>query len=114
MKRYLIEGSCDGNLFTETIDAENQEQAEALAVERLKEAWGEPDAECLDDLGDCATVREYGPDDYMRDAAPDLLAALESATEWLSLITESNDLNDDDRERLASYAAAIAKARGEG
>jgi hypothetical protein len=45
MKRYLIEGSCDGNLFTETIDAENQEQAEALAVERLKEAWGEPDAD---------------------------------------------------------------------
>ena len=78
MPKYLIEGSCDGSLFAETIEANSQTEVEALAIERLCEAWGEtysPDT-TLDDLGDCATLREYTADDYTRDAAPALLAAL--------------------------------------
>ena len=46
-------------------------------------------------------------------AAPDLLAALESVSEWLSLIVDLNYCDDDDRARLGQYAAAIAKAKGE-
>ena len=79
MKRYLIEGCCDGGLFAETVDAESQEQAEELALERLKEAWREPDAESLDDLGDCATVREYSPDEYARVAGGECLAGAGAA-----------------------------------
>jgi len=76
MPLYLIEGSKDGDMFAETIEADTMEEAEALAVERLKEAWGEDEAEELSDLGDAALVTEYGPDDYARDAAPELLVAL--------------------------------------
>lgn len=78
MPKYLIEGSCDGGLFGETIEANSQADAEAFAIERLCEAWGEeygPDT-TLDDLGDCAMVTEYTADDYARDAAPAMLALL--------------------------------------
>lgn len=77
MPKYLIEGSCDGGLFGETIEANSQADAEAFAIERLCEAWGEefgPDT-TLDDLGDCAVVTEYSAADYARDAAPDLIEA---------------------------------------
>ena len=80
MPRYLIEGSCDGSQFAEAIDANSQEDAEALAIERLCEAWGEeygPNT-TLDDLGDAASVTEYSPADYAREAAADMLAALKA------------------------------------
>lgn len=78
MAKYLIEGSCDGSLFSETIEANSADEAEALAIQRLCEAWGEdygPDVE-LSDLGDCASVTEYTAEDYARDAAPAMLEAL--------------------------------------
>lgn len=118
MKRYLIEGCCDGGLFAETVDAESQEQAEALALERLKEVWREPDAESLDDLGDCATVREYSPDEYARDAGPELLDILQQLMPGISLEVEcrkhgGNDEDWHELERLEGLAyAAIAKATG--
>ena len=46
-------------------------------------------------------------------AAPDLLAALETASEWLALITEPAELNEWDRGQMESFSAAIAKARGD-
>lgn len=79
MKKFLIEGACDGGLFAETVEAESLADAEAFAIERLCEAWGEtygPDT-TLDDLGDHASVREYSADDYARDAAQDLLAFID-------------------------------------
>lgn len=78
MPKYLIEGSEDGGLFAETIEALTQEDAIDAAIDRLCEAWGytREDDTTLDDLGDAASVTEYGPDDYARDAAPAMLAAL--------------------------------------
>lgn len=83
MPKYLIEGSCDGGLFAETIEADNREEAERFAVERLCEAWGE-EGEELSDLGDSASVREYDADDYARDAAPELLKASRGVIKWLA------------------------------
>lgn len=76
--RYLIEGSKDGGLFAEAIEAIDEEDAERQAIERLCEAWGyDPaDIDDLGDLGDASSVRAYCPEDYMRDAAPDLFDAL--------------------------------------
>jgi hypothetical protein len=78
MPKYLIEGACDGDLFRETIVARSQEEAEALAIARLCEAWGDDpaDVESLYDLGDAADVTEYSPDDYARDEAPAMLELL--------------------------------------
>ncbi|MGA1853013.1 hypothetical protein VH570_19455 [Sphingobium sp. HT1-2] len=81
MKRFLIEGSCDGALFAETVDAMTKEDAEAFAIERLCEAWGEtygPDT-TLDDLGDAATVTEYSAERYARDYAMEMLAVIRDA-----------------------------------
>lgn len=71
MPKYLIEGSEDGGLFAETIEADNDEDAEKQAIARLCEAWGhtQTDDTTLDDLGDSASVTEYSHDDYVRDEA---------------------------------------------
>lgn len=99
MPKYLIEGCEDGGLFAETIEAATQEEAEAAAVERLCEAWGNtygPDVS-LDDLGDCAVVTEYSADDYLRDAAPAMLAMLST------LYDAASDFAEHGKER--HYAA---------
>jgi len=85
MRKFLIEGSCDGAMFAETVEAQTMEDAEAFAIERLCEAWGEtygPDTE-LSDLGDAACVTEYTADDYARDAAPEMVATLEFILPYL-------------------------------
>ncbi len=86
MPKYLIEGSCDGGLFAETIEAVDDDAAEDQAIDRLCEAWGHTRirdntkdfATDLSDLGDSASVRKYDADDYARDAASDMLALLQS------------------------------------
>lgn len=98
MPRYLIEGSSDGSLFSETVDANSKEDAEAFAIERLCEAWGEtygPDT-TLDDLGDAASVTEYTPEDYARDAAPQLLSSLRKILAY-----------EDNRPSAGSYGAEV-------
>ena len=88
MTKFLIQGSCNGEFFSETVEAPDGETAEDLAIERLCEAWGherERDGELpttLDDLGDAASVSEYTAEDYARDAAPRLLAALQGLVGW--------------------------------
>lgn len=74
MPRYLIEGCNDGSLFAEAIDADNQSEAEEMAVERLCEAWRldyDPTL-TLDDMGDLAIVMEYSRADYIREQATDI------------------------------------------
>jgi hypothetical protein len=79
MPKFLVEGSCDGDLFTETIVAIDEAEAEVLAAARLREAWGE-DGEELDDLGDAASVRPYELEDYAHDEALEMLKLLRSMT----------------------------------
>lgn len=119
MPKYLIEGSCDGSMFAESIVADTKEEAEAFAIERLCEAWGEehePDT-TLDDLGDCANVTEYGPEDYAREAAGDMLESLQALVRQLVETSAYDDaLNGNDPGLLADVAKAqivIAAARGE-
>ncbi|WP_031293677.1 hypothetical protein [Sphingobium sp. HDIP04] len=114
MPRFLIEGSSDGSLFAETIDANSKEDAEAFAIERLCEAWGEtygPDT-TLDDLGDAASVTEYSPDDYARDAAPGMLAILREI--MTVTLDQDGDLilfaDDDGTNSWADRIAAIIAA----
>jgi hypothetical protein len=115
MPRYLIEGSCDGSLFAESIEAPNREEAEAAAVERLCEAWGES-GETLDDLGDCAMVSEYSADDYARDAGPELLAFVQQIARMCTT-TEAKGVdlgNDDAMDGLITRArklSAVAEGR---
>lgn len=116
MRKFLIEGSSDGSLFSETVEAQTTEDAEAFAIERLCEAWGEtygPDT-TLGDFGDAASVREYDADDYARDAAPELYKALQNAIEALAMATPIT------QHGAACHSAAmlngravLAKARGE-
>ena len=95
MPRYLIEGSCDGGLFAEAIDASSMEEAEALAVARLCEAWGE-EGEELSDLGDAANVREYEADDYARDAAGEMLAFVSQVARMSNQTeAEGQDMDND-------------------
>lgn len=115
MPRFLIEGSSDGSIFAETIEAATQDEAEALAIARLCEAWGE-EGETLDDLGDCAMVSPYSADDYARDAGPELL---ENARYFDGVYEyDINALADDEPVELVVTAkalkdlrAAIAKAQ---
>ena len=117
MPRYLIEGSCDGALFAEAIDANSQEDAEAFAIERLCEAWGEeygPDT-TLDDLGDSATVREYSRSDYARDAADEMLSLIEQIARMKNQAEADgqdlgNDLTMDGL--IARSRAIVAKMEG--
>lgn len=120
MPRYLIEGSSDGSLFAEAIDAVDEEEAEAIAIERLCEAWGhEYSAEVeLYELGDSAMVTPYGPEDYAREAAADMLALLKDA---LPLIADEVETRKEsgmpayyaDLEKIEErMVAVIAKAEG--
>ena len=118
MRKYLIEGSCDGQLFAETIEASSDEQAEQMAVARLCKAWGEfhgPQT-TLDDLGDSASVREYEAADYAADAAPDLLAFVEQVGRMQTTVeADGADLgNDEAMNGLIQKARTLAAAaRGE-
>lgn len=111
MPKFLIEGSCDGSIFAETVEAATQEEAEAFAIERLCEAWGEeygPDT-TLDDLGDSAMVSPYTADDYARDAGPGLLQALKLAVSKLEAIEPAARSLGQER-AISEGRAAIAKA----
>lgn len=116
MRKYLIEGSCDGSMFAETVEAQSLGDAEACAIERLCEAWGEtygPDTE-LGDLGDAACVTEYTPEDYIRDAAPELYEALQSAIEALAMCMPSTRHGATcHNAAMLGGRAALAKARGQ-
>lgn len=120
MAKFLIEGSCDGALFSEAIKAPSVHIAESMAIDRLCEAWGverDDDTE-LEDLGDCASVREYDADDYARDAAGDMLAALRTILPFISQEVEGRKHggNNEDWADLeaaeASVIGAIRKASG--
>lgn len=118
MKKFLIEGACDGGLFSETIEANSLADAEAFAIERLCEAWGEtygPDT-TLDDLGDHASVREFDAEDYMRDAADEMLKFVDQISRMqLTGEAPETDLgNDEAMDDLIRRARALAAtARGE-
>lgn len=95
MPLFMIEGSKDGGLFAEAIAADNLEQAEALAVYRLCEAWGETGEE-LSDLGDAANVYEFGPTEYARHAADEMLAVLKLALPHISSEVEQRKYSGND------------------
>jgi hypothetical protein len=109
MKRYLIEGSCDGGLFAESVDALTLEDAEAFAVERLCEAWGVDFDEdtTLNDLGDAASVREYTRADCAKDAAETLLAFVEQ----ISRMTTQAEADGRDLDNDTAVDGLIARAR---
>jgi len=119
LRKFLIEGSEDGGLFAETIEAESQEQAEDMAIDRLCEAWGHVrDAETgLWDLGDCARVTEYTAEDYARDAAPDMLAFVEMIGRMTLASEGEGDMSEDIESLLDSLIERARKlaatARGE-
>lgn len=103
MRKFLIEGSCDGGLFSETIEAQTHGDAEAFAIERLCEAWGQDFTEdtTLWDLGDAASVSEYSPEDYARDAAPALLAFVSQVARMTTTMEAHGDPECDDLNDLA-------------
>ena len=118
MRKFLIEGCCDGSLFSETVEAQSLEDAEAFAIERLCEAWGEDYGPhtTLDDLGDAASVTEYAAEDYARDAAAEMLAFVEQISRMTSATeADRQDLDNDlAMDGLIVRARALAaKARGE-
>lgn len=81
LRKYLVEGSADGSLFGETVEARTMEEAESLAIDLLCEAWGDTRTAdtTLDDLGDSAMVTEYSADMYARDMASEMLALIRDA-----------------------------------
>jgi hypothetical protein len=96
MPRYMIEGAKDGELFAEAIDAPDMEAATEKAIWRLCEAWRENTVEIeeLSDLGDAASVREFEPEDYAREAAQDMLEALRATQSfpWVHNAAITNDI----------------------
>ena len=117
MPLFLIEGSKDGGLFGETIIAANIEDAERAAVIRLCEAWGE-EGEELSDLGDAASVYEFGPSDYARNAADEMLTVLKLALPHIATEVEQRKHSGNDEyfadleEVERQMGAAIAMAEG--
>lgn len=117
MPLFMIEGSKDGGLFSETITASNMDDAERAAVIRLCEVWGEEGNE-LSDLGDAASVYEFGPSDYARNAADEMLAVLKLALPHISSeVEQRKDSGNDEyfadlEEVERQMGAAIAMAEG--
>lgn len=117
MPLFMIEGSKDGSLFSEAITASNMDDAERAAVIRLCEAWGEEGDE-LSDLGDAASVYEFGPSDYARNAADEMLAVLKLALPHISSEVEQRKCSGNDEyfadleEVERQMGAAIAMAEG--
>ena len=117
MPLFMIEGSKDGGLFSEAITASNMDDAERAAVIRLCEAWGEEGDE-LSDLGDAASVYEFGPSDYARNAAEKMLAVLRLALPHIASEVEQRKHSGNDeyfadlKEVERQMGAAIAMAEG--
>ena len=117
MPLFMIEGSKDGGLFSEAITASNMDDAERAAVIRLCEAWGEEGDE-LSDLGDAASVYEFGPSDYARNAAEKMLAVLRLALPHIASEVEQRKHSGNDEyfadleEVERQMGAAIAMAEG--
>ena len=115
--KFLLEGACDGDLLTETIEAATQDDAQALAIERLRQAWGQEGDE-LSDFGDVAALRPYAPDDYARDAAMEMLAVCKHLLPKGICLTNTNVPDhfnvplDATMGELRRLAAVIVKATG--
>lgn len=115
MHKYLIEGACDGSLFGEVIEAASQEEAEEAARLILCAAWGDDPAhvESLDELGEVVEVRPYTAEDYAREAAPAMLAALRAIMRHEDALSASSaGLAVITHARAAIDAATPPKAAG--
>jgi len=62
--------------------------------------------------GLCSESELFPAIDPVRDAAPDMLAALKEAQAWLVGMVDSNEIHDEERACLERIDAAIAKAEG--
>ncbi|WP_333838786.1 hypothetical protein [Novosphingobium sp.] len=84
-------------------DCGGSSYAESIAVSRLCEAWGKS-CTFLWELGDAASVTEYGPHDYARDEAPAMLEAIRDAV-------GASDANDGDSlmNAIEAFRAIISR-----
>lgn len=98
-----------GELYT--IGADTDDRYDDISADEAGEIgiFWDGDVCRFDGAADTAQVWPL-PADPIRDASPDLLAALELAHERI----EMNNYDGEEDEALATIRAAIAKARGEG
>lgn len=111
MQFFIIDVWQEESIWTWEGWAADESAAEEAARLQLNEDW-EQSYETWDDLAEDmdGTALRWDDQRLVRDAAPALLKALQSASDWLTAIIDPAQLGDDDRALLASYAEAIALA----